>query len=90
MDSEEHVEKRIADALASGKLSPTRGIAELSDARSILESLNRAIAGWNEEVEEKHRLDLLDEIWLLTERQNVRGGHGSEKRIVREVGSEDR
>jgi hypothetical protein len=28
MDSEEHLEKRIADALASGELSPTRGVGE--------------------------------------------------------------
>ncbi len=120
MDSEGHVEKRIVDALASGELSPTRGVGEpipnldrdpmwwvksllrrekaadglgeviaerdrqldlavragdLSDARLILQSLNGAITEWNKEVEEEHRLDPLDEIWLLTERQNVRRGH---------------
>jgi hypothetical protein len=37
--------------------------------------LNGAITEWNKEVEEEHRLDPLDEIWLLTERQNVRRGH---------------
>ncbi len=120
MDSEEHVEKLIVDALASGELSPTQGVGKpipnldqdpmwwvkslvrrekaadglgeviaerdrqldlavragnLSDARSIHHSLNRAIGEWNKEVEEEHRLDVLDEIWLLTERQNIRRGH---------------
>ena len=117
MDSEDHVEKLIKDALSSGELTPTRGLgkpienldqdpmwwarsvlrreraadslgrmiaqrnrqieraisaADLSDARSILQSLNHDLAEWNEDVDEEHRLDLLDEIWLLTERENAR------------------
>jgi hypothetical protein len=117
MDSEDHVEKLIKDALSSGELTPTRGLgkpienldqdpmwwarsvlrreraadslgrmiaqrnrqieraisaADLSDARSILQSLNHDLADWNEDVDEEHRLDLLDEIRLLTERENAR------------------
>ncbi len=45
---------------------------DLSDARCILRSLNRALAEWNDDVDEEHQLDLLDEIWLLTEREEAR------------------
>jgi hypothetical protein len=44
----------------------------LTDARAILATLNTDLAAWNSGVEEEHRLDLLTEIWLLTERTNAR------------------
>ena len=117
MDSDNPVEEQIQDAIASGELTPTRGVGQpfekfdtdpawwakallrreqaadlygdvsaerhrrtahavnaenLTDARAILASLNTDLAAWNSGVEEEHRLDLLTEIWLLTERTNAR------------------
>lgn len=46
--------------------------SDLSEARAILQSLNRDVIQWNEGVDEEHHLDPLDEIWLLTERQKSR------------------
>jgi hypothetical protein len=45
---------------------------ELSEARAILASLNRDLTAWNAKVGDEHKLDLIDEIWLLTERENAR------------------
>jgi hypothetical protein len=117
MNSDNPVEEQIQDAIASGELTPTRGVGEpfekfdndpawwakallgreqaadrygdvsadrdrriaqavnadnLSDARAVLSSLNTDLASWNSRVEEEHRLDLLTEVWLLTERANAR------------------
>ena len=117
MNSDNPVEEQIQDAIASGELTPTRGVGlpfqkfdndpawwakallgreqaadqygdvsadryrraahgvnaeHLRDARAILASLNTDLAAWNSGVEEEHRLDLLTEIWLLTERTNAR------------------
>jgi hypothetical protein len=117
MASDRLVEQQIKDALASGALSPTRGIGEpfpkldndpawwakallrreqaadrmgdvrasraervvaavaaeeLAQARAIVASLNQDVAAWNANVDEEYHLELVDEIWLLTEREKAR------------------
>lgn len=55
-----------------GQLDRAISADSLSEARNILASLNTCLAEWNETADDEHQLDIRDEIWLLTERENAR------------------
>lgn len=65
---------RIADVNADRNARIAKAIAAegLADARTIVASLNRDLAAWNANMEEEHQLELVDEIWLLTQRESAR------------------
>lgn len=44
----------------------------LEQAREILASANNAVSTWNQAVDPEFAIEIRDEIWLLTERENAR------------------
>lgn len=111
------VERQIKDALASGALSPMRGVGkplgkldndpawwakallrreqaadrignvradraertsvaikavELTEARELIAILNDDLTAWNANVDDEYHVELVDEIWLLTQRESAR------------------
>jgi hypothetical protein len=45
---------------------------ELAEARAIVATLNQDVAAWNAKVDEEYHFELVDEIWLLSQRENAR------------------
>lgn len=44
----------------------------LDEARTTLASANEAVIAWNAAVDNEYSVEVRDEIWLLTERENAR------------------
>ena len=70
----EQAADRIGDLQAdrAGRTSVAIKAVELTEARELIAILNSDLAAWNANVDEEYHVKLVDEIWLLTQRENAR------------------